>query len=474
MGVPGESSPTTTSRRTALVLLLASALLGMSGSVGSQEGSNPVLTLRLAEVIGPASADFIVRGIKMAAEKNSHLVIIELDTPGGLDTSMRQIIKAILASPVPVATFVAPEGARAASAGTFILYASHIAAMAPATNLGAASPVSIGGAGGSPDPGPAPPGDQPAGEPGAAPPPGDTLSRKVMNDAAAYIRSLAELRGRNADWAERAVREGVSLPAKEALAENVIGYVADDVPDLLRQLDGSTVKVQSGEVTLATAAAGIEVIEPDWRNRLLSVIANPQVAVILMMIGVYGLFIEFTSPGFGVPGVAGAIFLLLALFAFQLLPVNWAGMALLGVGLILMVAELLLPSFGVLGIGGIVAMLLGGLFLFETDVPGYGLSLPLVVGMALSSAVLILGVGSLALRSRRTPVVSGREEMIGSTGTLLAADDDGAWVRVHGESWRVKNRGDFKPGDLVRVKGLDGLQLEVERVASPPVDEPGR
>jgi len=453
-------------RAVVAILLLASLGLASPVSLGA---SGSVVTLRVADIIGPASADFIVSGLEKAAHADARLVVIELDTPGGLDTSMRQIIKAILASPVPVATFVAPEGARAASAGTYILYASHIAAMAPATNLGAATPVSISAAPGDDKPS----GDNDKGKTGSNDN-ADAMSRKMTNDAAAYIRSLAELRGRNADWAEKAVREAASLSAEDAKASGVIEYIARNVPDLIRQVDGITVKLQVGEVTLATGEAVIEVVEPDWRNRVLGVIANPQVAVVLMLIGVYGLFYEFTSPGFGVPGVAGAIFLLLGLFAFQLLPINWAGVALIAVGAALMLAEAFLPSFGVLGVGGMIAMILGGLFLFDADVPGFGISLPLITGLAIASAVVIIGTGSLAARTRSRAIVSGREELIGSTGTMFSIDRDGAYARVHGESWRVRSPAALKPGDQIRVWRVDGLTLEVEPVDPNVMDQARR
>ncbi len=467
-------------RLLACCLLLAGALLWLAGPAPAQqaEAQGKVLTLRVDGVIGPASADFIARGLKRAAEGALMLVVIELDTPGGLDTSMRAIIKDILASPVPVATFVHPEGARAASAGTYILYASHIAAMAPATNLGAATPVAIGMGGPRPEEGKdgaeddkdAPAGQpaRPARTPGGA----DAMSAKAVNDAAAYIRSLAQLRGRNADFAERAVREATSLSAEEALEQGVIDIVAADLPGLLRQLDGREVAILDGRRTLATAAAVVEHLEPDLRNRILAALANPQLALILMMIGIYGLFFEFTSPGFGVPGVAGAICLLIALYAFQLLPVNWAGVALIAIGASLMLAEAFAPSFGVLGVGGIIAFVVGGLFLIDTEVPGFGIPLPFLLGVALASAAIIIAVGGFAVKSRKRRVVSGREEMIGSLGQVNGPAADGAyWIHIHGENWHARSVDALDTGDRVRVTGLDGLTLQVRRATAADTDD---
>ena len=409
---------------------------------------------------------------------------------------MREIIQAILASSVPVTTYVSPQGARAASAGTYILYASHIAAMAPATNLGAATPVAIGG------PAPASPADtadeeeadsdeaasddQEAGEDGGEadtsepadaqtadddggeaepsepiPAPATATERKAINDAVAYIRSLAELRGRNADWAEAAVRAAESLSSQDALEMNVVDLIAGDLADLLQQLDGWVVEINGQDVELDTTGLIYERIEPDWRTRFLEVISNPTVAYMLMLLGIYGLIFEGYNPGAIVPGVVGAISILLALFAFQVLPINYAGLALIVLGVILMVSEFLVPSFGALGMGGIAAFVFGSVILIDSDVPGFGVSIPLIVTIALSGALILLGLVWFAVRSRDRPVVSGVEEMVGTRAEALTDFTTRGQVWVHGERWAARTDTAVTQGQSLEVVKVDGLTLHV-------------
>ena len=444
-----------------VIALLLSGLFLISGTCPAAPAS-VVVVLNVDGAISPGTADYIVRGLKSAAAESARLVVLKMDTPGGLDTSMRQIIKQIIASPVPVVAFVAPDGARAASAGTYILYASHIAAMAPATNLGAATPVMIG-IGGLPGGDQAQKDDKAKPASGVAASPLSPMEHKLVNDASAYIRSLAQMRGRNVEWAEQAVRQAVSLTAAEALKLNVIDVIADGVPDLLHKLDGRKVKVLNEERTLDVTGAAIVTLEPDWRNRVLSAIADPSLAYLLMLAGVLGIFFEFSNPGFILPGVIGAISLLLALFAFQVLPVNYAGLVLILLGIAFMTAEAFVPSFGILGIGGIASFVFGSVMLIDTDVSGYGVPWSVILPVAFASALFIFFAVGLALKARTRPVVSGREELIGHIGEVLE-DFDGkdGWARVHGERWRIAGKQPLSRGQRVRVVHMNGLILEVE------------
>jgi membrane-bound serine protease (ClpP class) len=420
------------------------------------------LVIDVEGAIGPAASAFVEKAIARAASTGARALVLRMDTPGGLDSSMRAIVKAIIASPVPVVGYVAPSGARAASAGTYILYACHVAAMAPGTNLGAATPVQIGGMPGL-DPEPKKPkqGEE-SDETGGT---GDASSDKLVNDAVAYIRSLAYLRGRNADWAEQAVRGAASLPAEEAVQLGVIDLVVADVETLLDAIDGRLVRTSAGEVRLATAGATTVVLEPDWRTRLLGIISNPNVAYILMLIGIYGLIYEFSNPGSVLPGVVGAVSLVLALYAFQLLPVNYAGVALMALGLALMVTEAFLPSFGAFGIGGIAAFVVGSLILIDTDVPGLGLSVPLVLTFAIASAVLLSVIIGMAIRSRRRAVVSGSEQLIGALGEALGGFPEAGSVHLRGEIWTARSEVPIARGQRVRVIGREGLTLIVAPVS---------
>lgn len=460
------------------------------------------IVLSLDGIVGPATADYLIRGLAAAHGQNAAVVILRIDTPGGLDTSMRDIIRAILASPVPVIAYVSPNGARAASAGTYILYASHVAAMAPATNLGAATPVALGG--GFPKPDEKEPGsgdkaeEKPAQEPAQKPAdkatdsngdkssakraadkppaaaPKDASESKAINDAVAYIRSLAALRGRNADWAEDAVRSAASLSAREAHAQQVIDLIADDIPDLLEQADGRTVRVGNSQTELQTKGLSVQHREPDWRTRVLNVITNPNLALMLLMVGVYGLIFEFMNPGALYPGVVGAICLLVGLYALSALPLTYAGLALVLLGAALMVAEIFTPSIGILGIGGAIAFVLGSLLLVDTDAPAYEVSLPLVAGVAVASLGMTFLIARLALRSRRAPIVSGAEALIGQRIKVLSWNGEQGHVAAAGERWRAVGPAGLAPGDTVVITAVHGVTLHVRADTHLLPPEPAR
>jgi membrane-bound serine protease (ClpP class) len=433
------------------ILLLAALLVLLAGNARAE-----VWLIDVQGAIGPATADHMVRGLEQAQASAAELVILRIDTPGGLDLAMREMIKSILAASVPVVGYVAPSGARAASAGTYLLYATHIAAMAPGTNLGAATPVQIGGM-------PELPSTQPAGEEATAAQPGSAMEHKIVNDAAAYIQSLAQLRGRNAQWAELAVRDGASLSAEDALEEGVIDLIASSQKDLLTQLNGREVEVAG--VTRILNMEGVAVYQHpvDWRSEFLSVITNPNIAYILMLVGIYGLIIEFYNPGVGVPGVAGAVCLLLALYAFQVLPISYTGLALIILGIALMTTEAFTPSFGVLGLGGIIAFVVGSIMLMDTELPGYQIAMPVIAAFATTSVAILVFALGMVLKARSGALRSGVALLVGKIATVESINDGVTWARIEGELWEVDCPQTLESEDRVVVNAIDGLTLKVRK-----------
>jgi membrane-bound serine protease (ClpP class) len=455
----------------AALMLAGLMMMGPHGGMLAAEKKSQrlVAAIDIEGAIGPATSDYFTRAIDKARAMGASAIVVRMDTPGGLSSAMRSIIQDIITAPAPVITYVTPGGARAASAGTYILYASHVAAMAPGTNLGAATPVPLKsplpGGGGKPKKDDKPSKKDKKGEKdkdeGAKPAVEDASRRKAINDARAYIRSLAQMRGRNVEWAEKSVSEAASLSSEEALKANVIDLVADNMADLLAKADGRVVKLPAGETKIATKGAVVRDIPVDWRAELLAVITNPNIAYILLLAGIYGIFFEFYNPGTIFSGVIGAICLVLALYALQLLPVNYAGLGLIILGVLFMSAEVMMPSFGALGFGGIVALVIGSVILIDTDAPGFGLSWVVIGPVVAVSAVISFTVFGMAAKAWKRPVVSGREAMIGALGRVLDWSGNEGRVRVRSEVWRARADTTFAAGEEVRITALDGLVLVV-------------
>jgi membrane-bound serine protease (ClpP class) len=442
-----------------VVTILIAAILAVA-AVPAQADSN-VVVIEIKGGIGVATAEYVLSGIEYAETSGAELIIIQMDTPGGLMGPMRDIVQGVLSSSVPIATYVSPAGARAASAGTYILLASHIAAMNPTSHVGAATPVALAGSDGSPSQ----PGEQSSDDDtDSALPSVSAMERKALNDAVSYIRSLAERYGRNEDWAEKAVRDADTLTAHEALEQNVIEFVADDRAELLRLIDGYEIEIGGKTVTLATTTAVIEAYEPSWRIKILSTIANPEIVLLIGLIGLYGIMYEGWNPGAILPGVVGVICLLLAAYALQLLPVNYAGLVLIIVGIALMVAEAFAPSFGALGFGGVVAFAFGAIMMFDSDVPGFGISIKFVLGLSIAFALAIIWLISYLLKLRRRGAVSGRDSIIGGVGTALHNFTGEGKVWLEGESWTAHSDITVAKGQQVSVRQLNGLVLEVEPI----------
>jgi membrane-bound serine protease (ClpP class) len=464
------------------LLALLAATLAVFSATARADGT--AVLLDLEGPLGVATAEYIVGGIEDAESRGANIVIIRMDTPGGLDRPMRAIIAKILSSDVAVATYISPGGARGDSAGTYILLASHIAAMAPTTHIGAATPVSLGG--GDPPDSERPFGRQPSGDEdreeagdddsgedeaeddaegdtsGQEPLPGSAMERKVLNDAIAYIRGLAEAHGRNADWAERAVREAATLTAEGALAENVIDLIANDQAELLATIHGREVTINNRTVILDTEGLEIEAVEPSWRIKILTTISNPEIAVLLVLIGIYGLLLEGYNPGAIVPGVVGVIALLLAAYALQVMPVNYAGLALIIVGIGMIVAEAFVPSFGALGLGGIAAFIFGAIMMFDSGIPGYEISIAFVVVFAVVTGAALLLTVTYLLRLQRRGAVSGRGSIVGGTGTAMQDFTGNGKVWLEGESWQAVSSTPVSKGQQVVVRAMEGLVLCVE------------
>ena len=446
------------------------AFLLLFSSVNVQ--ADDVWVIEVNGGIGPATSDYLTREIEQAHDEQAKLIILKMNTPGGLDSSMRDIIRAITTSPIPIATWVGPAGSRAASAGTYILLASHIASMAPGTNLGAATPVSLGG--GKTPANPLSPQDDATtdNEQGSMKEESSeqvratsAMEKKVINDAAAYIVGLAKLHNRNEEWAEKAVREAASLDSENALELNVIDFIASDLQQLVEMSNGRTILINGINQDIELNDVAFVEREQDWRFSLLSVITNPNVAYILMLIGIYGLLLEFYNPGVGLPGVLGGICLVLAMYSLQMLPVSYAGLALILLGIALMVAEAFSPSFGIFGLGGVAAFSLGSIMLMDTEVPGYQIALPLIIGISLFSVAFIVVTLSMLARVKSKPVTTGMEAVVGETGKVVSGFPGAGRVLVAGEIWQAQCTSELQAGQSIRVTKLTGLSLDVEALS---------
>ncbi|MEW6981235.1 nodulation protein NfeD [Colwelliaceae bacterium 6471] len=439
----------------ALLVIQSLYLFAFEQTALEDSFNRPVVPLlNIKGAIGPAVSDYLVQEITTANAQGNHpLIIMTMDTPGGLSSSLRDINKAILSSQIPIACLVYPKGARAASAGTYILYACHIAAMAPATTLGAATPVNIM----------APPKDVNKDQQQDTP---STMDKKMLNDAKAYIRSLAQLRGRNEEWATKAVTQAATLTAKEALANKVINFIVETPDSLIKTLDGEQIMFKQNMHTFALKDARLKEVSPDWRNNFIATITDPNIAYILLLIGIYGLVLEFYSPGISVAGISGAITLLVALYALQLLPLNFSGLGLLLIGIGLMVTESLMPSFGIFGIGGVIAFVLGSIFLIDADHIHFQVSLPLIAAFAFVSATFIMFAFGFLWRMRKTKIVSGQEEIIGALVPVCKNFTGKGYVIFNGERWAASSTQPVKQGQLVKIDAIDGLTLVVSPINS--------
>ncbi len=437
----------------AWLLLLLGTTLALSGPNAEEGAAAEVWMVDFDGALGPATGDLIIRSIADAQAAGARAIIIQMDTPGGLDKAMRDVVKAILSADIVVITYVHPDGARAASAGTYIAYASHIAAMSPATNIGSSTPVSIA-------PTPSIPSTQDGDQ--DKPPPQDAMMKKVVNDAVAYLQGLAELRGRNIEWAEETVREGTNLRASVALEKNIIDLIAKDVPTLLAELDGREVKLPNRTVTLDVASARVVLVETDWRHELLEVITDPSIAYGLLIFGIYGLILEFYNPGMIFPAVVGVICLLLGAYGLQMLPVNYAGLALMAVGIGMMLGEAFTPTMGVLGVAGVIAFVIGSIILMDTQQPGYEVPLSIIAAFTVTSAGLSLFTIGAAMRMRNQVALTGKEAMVGKQAEALEDFERQGWVRAFGETWLAESAKPVKKQAIVKIVAVEGLILKVQ------------